>query len=362
MPPSRLTTVVSWLRAGCDESQEPRARRADMGETPLRAVVRGALALLALPLCSAVASADDLHVPTCQQFIELGRNWVGIDQDRAARSLGLPLRDLTNRDIDRLSGAIRQCLAAATSTDEKTLLTDDLRQVPSLRSARDRARKSYADFVAAEKKQRPKLEHLATTLDALPPSPSSRSAVADAAATISAIFFELEQKRVSAQDATALMDGYPPYRDAMAALARKDQAYAEEARKELLAKAGDAYERHRDQFDRLDFPGGTEDATIVLRGINAGTDVRWLTLREWGALALANPQVSSVKVRPGSSDAEFTVEIMRPGYGAAAFTLRQDGRDLQVVRFGQDGRMRDTETQEDRRKANGLLIAVVKDR
>jgi hypothetical protein len=337
--------------------------KAVQGVIPLRALSQSAwLALALAPSLCLPARAADVHVPTCEEFIGIGRYWVGIDQDRAARLFGVPLRDLADRDIDLIGAALRQCLAAASSSDDKTLLTDDVRQVRSLRVARDRARRSYSDFEAAEKRQRPKLERLAATLDALPPNASSRGAVADAAATISAIFFELEQKRVTAQDPTPLIDGYPAYRDAMAALARKDQAYAEEARKELLAKAGDAYEHHRDQFERLKLPADAEDATIILRGINAGTDVRWLTLRDWLSLALANPQVTSVAIIPGASDAEFTVDIVRPGYGSADFALRQDGRDLQLVRYGQDGRMRETNTPDDRRKANGLLISVVKDR
>jgi hypothetical protein len=308
------------------------------------------------------AMAAEVRIPTCEQFVGLGRSWVGIDQDRAAQFFGVPLRDLADGDIDRIGAALRQCLAAAASADDKTLLTSDLRQVPSLRAVRDRARRNYADFQAAEKKQRPKLERLTATLDALPPNPSSRSAVADAAATISAIFFELEQKRQSAQVSTPLTDGYPPYRDAMAALARKDQAYAEEARKDLLAKAGGAYESHREQFERLNVPADAQDATIILRGINAGTDVRWLTLRQWASLALANPQAASVTVTRGAADGEFTVEVVRPGYGSADFAFRQEGRDLRLVRSGQDGHMRDVDAPEDRRKANDLLIGVVKER
>jgi hypothetical protein len=314
-----------------------------------------------LAVCAQPAAAA-LRIPSCAQFVEFADKWVGIDEVIAAEVLGLPLYQLTNADIDAIAAALRQCMAAASSPQEKALLAEDAKHIPSLRAARDRVRRAGADFDKAKAKAAPKLEQLAAKIDALAPTPRSRVAVDDAAATVSAMFFELEQKRLRAQVKESLTDNFPAYADAMAALARKHQAYAEASRKQLLALAADAYERHRTEFDRLALPAAAQDATIILQGLYRGTDVRWLTLREWTSLVLANRANQSTLFREDAAKGELDFEVVRPGYGAAEFGFRQEGRDLVLARSGVDGKLDDIASPERRRQANNLLIEVARGR
>jgi molecular chaperone GrpE (heat shock protein) len=301
-------------------------------------------------------------VPSCAQFVDFADKWVGIDEVIAAEILGLPLYQLTDADIDAISSALRQCMAAAGSAQEKALLAENAKHIPSLRAARDRVRRAVADFDKAKARTTPKLEQIAAKVNALPPTPSSRAAVDDAAASVSAIFFELDQKRLRAQIKEPLTENYPAYGDAMAALARKHQAYAEESRKQLTALAADAFERHRDEFERLNLPVDVQEATIILEGVYRGTDVRWLTLRQWASLVLANRANQSASARQDTARGELDVEIVRPGYGAAEFGFRQDGRNLLLARSGVDGKLNDIASADARRQANNLLIEVARGR
>lgn len=305
---------------------------------------------------------EALRVPSCEQFLQIGRRWVGIDQDRAAQMLNVPLSELTNDGIERIREALERCLKAAQSMDDKLLLQQDLRQIPDLRVARDHARRAMADFEAAKREARPRLERIATSLDAMAATPANRTSVNDAEANLSAVFFELEQMRLRAQVKTPLADDFPPYREAMAALMRKDEAYAEEARKELLARAEDAFERHRMEFDRLTLPLNAQDSAIILQGIGAAASksVRWLTLRQWISLVLDNRATSAVNVPPSAADGTFAVEVVRPGYGNAEFRFHEDGRDLLLSEVGEDGRLAAIATPEERRRANRLLLEVAR--
>ena len=320
--------------------------------------------LQAAPLAVATPAAaqDALRVPSCELFLQIGRRWVGIDQERAAQVLNVPLSELTNDGIERIRRALESCLKAAPSQDDQLLLQQDIKQIPDLRRARDRARRAMDDFAAAKRAARPKLERIATALDALAATPANRTAFNDAEANLSAMFFELEQKRLYAQVKTPLAEEFPPYRDAMAALMRKDEAYAEEARKELLARAEDAFERHRAQFDRLALPVDAQDSAIILQGIGAAAakSVRWLTLRQWISLVLDNRATSGVNVSRGAADANFVVEVVRPGYGNAEFRFHEDGRDLLLKDLGEDGRLAEITTPEIRRRANRLLLEVAR--
>jgi len=327
----------------------------------------GAFATLAFPsairLFTAPAAAQDaLRVPSCELFLDIGRRWVGIDQERAAQVLKLPLSELTNDGIERIREALERCLKAAQSQDDKLLLQQDLKQIPDLRRARDRARRAMDDFAAAKRAAQPRLERLAASLDAMAATPANRTAVNDAEANLSAMFFELEQKRLYAQVKTPLTEDFPPYREAMAALMRKDEAYAEEARKELLARAEDAFERHRAQFDRLALPLDAQDSAIILEGIgvNATKSVRWLTLRQWISLVLDNHATTAVNVPAGAADGAFAIEVVRPGYGNAKFRFHEDGRDLLLSDIGEDGRLAAIGTPEERRRANRLLLEVAR--
>jgi hypothetical protein len=305
---------------------------------------------------------EALSVPSCELFLQIGRRWVGIDQERAAQVLKVPLSELTNDGIERIRQALERCLKAAQSQDDKLLLQQDLKQIPNLRVARDHARRAMDDFAAAKRAARPKLERIAASLDALAATPANRTAFTDAEANLSAMFFELEQKRLYAQVKTQLADDFPPYREAMAALMRKDEAYAEEARKELLAHAEDAFERHRAQFDQLALPLDAQDSAIILQGIGASAakSVRWLTLRQWISLVLDNRATSAVNVSPGAADGNFVVEVVRPGYGNAEFRFHEDGRDLLLSEIGEDGRLIAIAAPEERRRANRLLLEVAR--
>lgn len=320
--------------------------------------------LLSLGLTDADAvAASAVHVPTCAMFLDFGERWVGIDEAVAAQVLGVPLYTLTDADIDLIAKSLQGCLAAADTPEAAALLKEDLKHIPSLKAARDRVRRAFGDFEAAKKRAQPKLEQIATKLDGLPPTPNNRSAVDDSEATISAIFFELEQKRLRAQVKQPLAEDYPPYATALAALARKHQAYAEQMQKQLISQAQEAFGRHRAEFDRLDLPGEAQDATILLEDIDAGKQVRWLTLRQWAALALDNAENSAVKpARHGATGGAwaFAIEVVRPGYGTAEFGFRQDGRDLFLAQYGIDGKLGNIATPDQRREANNLLLAIAK--
>jgi hypothetical protein len=305
---------------------------------------------------------DALSVPSCELFLQIGRRWVGIDQERATQVLKVPLSELTNDGIEHIRQALERCLKSAQSQDDKLLLQQDLKQIPDLRRARDRARRAMDDFAAAKRAAQPRLERIATSLDAMAATPANRTAVNDAEANLSAMFFELEQKRLYAQVKTPLAEDFPPYRDAMAALMRKDEAYAEEARKELLARAEDAFERHRAPFEQLALPLNAQDSAIILQGIGAtaAKSVRWLTLRQWISLVLDNRATSAVNVSPGATDGTFTIEVVRPGYGNSEFRFHEDGRDLLLSDLGEDGRLAEITTPEDRRRANRLLLEVAR--
>jgi hypothetical protein len=320
--------------------------------------------LLALCTPSAGARAADLHIPSCAQFVEFGEKWVGLDEAAAAEILGLPLYALTDADIARIDASLRDCIRSAQSDDDRTLLKQDLNQVPVLRAERDRVRRAFADFVSAKQKAEARLEQIAAKLDALPASPRSRGAVDDAQATVSAIFFELEQKRLRAQVKEPLTEDYPAYSRAMAALARKRQAFAAGARSELATEAGQALQQHRVEFERLALPADDQDATIVLEGIAGGKDVAWLTLREWAALVLGSPENTALNVLRRDTDegGMLAIEILRPGYSAAEFGFRRRGRQLLLVECGVNGQLAAIETANERQEANGLLIAVARGR
>jgi hypothetical protein len=328
-----------------------------------RGMTRGGLAVaLALMLPVPPSVAAGMTVPTCAQIADFGRAWVGLDEERLSQGLGVPLYQVTDGDIDLIKQTMQHCMEASDKAEEKTVLAQEIKGIASLRAARDRVRRAHAVFETALQKARPKLEQITAKLDALQATPASRIAVDDAEATVSATFFELEQKRVRAQVPETLMESFRPYAAAVAALGRKRQAYAEAARKELVADAQDAYEKHRAEFDRLGLPAAAQDATIILEGIDAGGDVRWLTLRQWAALVLSNPQVGSVTVAAGAADAGIVeFGVIRPGYSAAAFAFRQDGRDLRLMVGAADGRPGNAAA-DDRRKANRLLIEVARAR
>jgi len=321
------------------------------------------LASLALGACLPDAARAAVRVPSCAQFIDFGARWVGIDEEVAAQVLGVPLYALSDADIDLIAKSLQRCLDAAGTPEERALLKEDVKHMPSLKAARDRVRRAFADFETAKKKAQLKLEQIAARLDGLPPTPRSRGAVDDAEATVSAIFFELEQKRIRAQVKQPLAEDYPPYGTALAALARRRQAYAEETQKQLVSQAQEAFDRHHAEFDRLNFPAEVQDATIILEDIDAGKSVRWLTLRQWAALVLDNAENSTVTLvrRDRAGDAwHLAIEVVRPGYGLAEFDFRQDGRDLLLAQSGADGQLRDIDAPDRRRDANSLLLAVAK--
>lgn len=310
----------------------------------------------------AASAASAVRVPSCAQFIDFGARWVGIDEAVAAQVLDVPLYALTDADIELIAKSLRRCLAAAGTPEEAALLKEDMKHLPSLKAARDRVRRAFADFAAAKKRAQQRLEQIAARIDSLPPTPRNRGAVDDAEATVSAIFFELEQKRLRAQVKQPLTESYPPYAMATAALARKRQVYAEQMQTQLVSQAQEAFDRHHAEFDRLDLPAEAQDATILLEDIDAGKSVRWLTLRQWAALVLDNSENSAVLLRRNrAGDASsFAIEVVRPGYGAAEFGFRQDGRDLLVAQCGVDGMLGDIDTPDQRREANSLLLAVAK--
>jgi hypothetical protein len=329
---------------------------------PIAATVFALLEMAQLVALPCAAAQDALQVPSCELFLQIGRRWVGIDQERAAQVLKVPLSELTNDGIERIRQALERCLKTAQSEDDKLLLRQDLKQIPDLRVARDRARRAMDDFAAAKRRARPRLERIAASLDAMAATPANRTAFSDAEANLSAMFFELEQKRLYAQVKTPLTEDFAPYRDAMAALMRKDEAYAEEARKDLLARAEDSFERHHAEFDRLALPLDAQDSAIILQGIGAvaAKSVRWLTLRQWISLVLDNRATSAVNVSREAADGNFVVEVVRPGFGNAEFRFHEDGRDLLLSDIGEDGRLAAIATPEERRRANRLLLEVAR--
>jgi hypothetical protein len=328
----------------------------------VRVLLLASLALGAvLPDVTRAASA--VHVPSCALFLDFGARWVGLDEAVAAQVLGVPLYALTDADIDLVAKALQNCLAAADTPEAVAVLKEDMKHMSSLTAARDRVRRAFADFAAAKKQARPRLEQIAARLDSLPTTPRSRGAVDDAAATISAIFFELEQKRLRAQVAQPLAEDFPPYATALAALARKRGVYAEQAQEQLVSQAQEAIDRQHAEVNHLGLPAEAQDATIILEDVDGGKRVRWLTLRQWAALVFDNAENSAVKLigRDRIGDTwSFAIEVVRPGYGAAEFGFRQDGRDLLLTQCGVDGKLGDVDTPDKRREANSLLEAVAK--
>jgi hypothetical protein len=325
--------------------------------------LRCAAVLLALSGAAVAETATaELHIPTCAQFLDIGQKWVGLDEAVAAEVLGLPLYKLSDDDIDRIDKSLRDCAHDAGSGDEKATFEEDRKQVPVLRAARNRVRRAFADFTSAKKNSQRKLEEIAAKLDALPASPASRGAVDDAQATVSAIFFELDQKRMRAQVKEPLVEDFPAYSEAMAALARKRRAYIVQEQNELVTNAAEALEQHRAEFERLSLPTQAQDAAIILQEIDAGRDVRWLTLRQWAALLLSNPENTSVKAeqqRPAGDPPILAFEIVRPGYSTAEFGFRLQGHDLLLVESGTDGDLDPIGSSKQRQEANSLLLDVV---
>lgn len=322
----------------------------------------GVLPLICLAITAGTARADAaVQVPSCAMFLDFGERWIGLDEATAAEVLGVPLYALTDADIDLVAKGLQACLAKADTPEAKAVLQEDMKHMSSLTAARNRVRRAFADYEAAKKKEQPKLEQIAARLDGLAPTPRNHSAVDDFEATLSAIFFELEQKRLRSQVKQPLSEDYPAYAAALAALGRKREAYAEQARQELLGAAQDALQRHSADLARLGLPPEALDTTIVLQDIAAGRSVRWLTLRQWAVLVLDNPENTAVKVGHGEA-AAFTVEVVRPGYGTAEFAFRQDGHDLLLARSGVDGHLDAIDTPPKRREANDLLLAVVRQR
>jgi hypothetical protein len=322
---------------------------------------RAALAIaLALTVPGSSASADGVNIPTCKQIVEFGRNWVGFDQNRASRDLGVPLYQLTNSEIDRIAQAARDCLAAATNAEDKAILTDVLKQKGALTAARDRLRKVFSVFETAKKTATPKLAQITAKLDALRGAPADRSAVDDAQAAISGIFFELDDKRKAAQVREPLTESFKPYMDALAAVARKRQALAESARLALVAQAEEAFGAHRAEFERLNVPAVAQDATIILEGADAGSDVRWLTLRQWAALVLKVSGDGSLSLTKSDDPQLIELKLVRQGYGDVVFDFRQDGRDLRLARTRIDGVLHEIVTPDDRQQAVSQLVAVAK--
>ena len=335
-----------------------------MRRRQLEAVARAIGWTALFVLVPGAAAAAAIHVPSCAQFVEYGQKWVGLDEAFAAQVLGVPLYALTDADIALIEQTLRDCAHAAATAEERTLLEEDLRHVSLLRSARARVSRALADFDRAKKKAQPKLEQLAAKIDALPATASSRAAIEDAQATVSAIFFELEQKRLQAQVKAPLAEDYPPYSTVMAALARKREAYGAQAQKQLFTEAAEAMAQHGPEVERLGLPPAMRDAAIILEDIDAGRDVRWLTLRQWTALALSNSENTSVSVlrHPHADSEPLIIEIVRPGYGRAEFAFRRERDQLRIVQSGLDGRLLDIDTPERRREAIILLLAVATQR
>jgi murein DD-endopeptidase MepM/ murein hydrolase activator NlpD len=320
--------------------------------------------LLALSTLPVQEAAAELRVPSCAEFVDFGQKWVGLDERVAAETLGLPLYALTDADIALLAKSLRDCASATQNADERKLLQEDLQQIPVLRAARDRVQRALADFTAAKAKSERRLQQIAAQLDSSDASPASRSAVEDAEATVSAIAFELEQKRLRAQVARPLAEDDPAYGAALAALGRKHRAYAAQAQAQLVTDAAAALARHRGEFDRLALPPEAQGATIILQGIDAGSDVRWLTLRQWAALLLSNAGNTSVTVRhglPGGDPSLLEIEVVRPGYSTAEFGFRLAGGNLLLVRSGVDGHLDGIDTPARRDEANRVLLAVVRE-
>ena len=337
--------------------------RRKQGEAAARAIGWTISALFVL--VPGATAAAGIRVPSCAQFVGYGQRWVGLDEAFASQVLGLPLYALTDADIALIEETLRDCAHAAATAEERTLLEEDLRHVSLLRSARARVRRAFADFDHAKKSAEPKLEQLAAKIDALPATASSRAAIEDAQATVSAIFFELEQKRLQAQVKEPLAEDYPPYATVMAALARKREAYGAQAQRQLFTEAAEAIAQRGPEVERLGLPPAMQDAAIILESVDSGKDVRWLTLRQWAALALNNSENTSVSVLRHAHAAEsepLVIEVVRPGYGRAEFAFRREQDQLRVVQSGLDGRLLDIDTPERRREAIALLLAVARQR
>jgi hypothetical protein len=327
---------------------------------------RAALAVaIALAVPGPAAWADRINIPTCKQFIDYGRNWVGLDQDFVSRILGLPLYQLTNDDIDAIGQAMKRCLAGASTSDDKEILTDELKRLKSLTVTRDRVRRAFSAFESAKKQAAPKLQQITAKLDALKGGSADRAAVDEAQATISGIYFQLDEKRNSAQVREPLSESFKPYMDALDALARKRRGFAESARLALVAAAEEAFGTHHAEFERLGVPEVSQDAAIVLEGADAGADVRWLKLRQWASLVLKNAGADSLSLMRGDDPAApalIAFKVVRPGFGDVIFTFRQDGRDLHLVRTRVDGVLHEVATPDDQQQAISLLISVAKSR
>lgn len=324
----------------------------------------GLAAAIVLALPGQPAAAERVKIPTCEQFAAFGRNWVGLDEDRASRDLGLPLYELTNADIDLISQAIRRCQAAAATPPDKAVFADLLTHVRSLTAARDRVVRAFSDFEAAKKKAAPKFQAITAKLKSLQATPANRAAVDDAQAEISRLYFGLEEKRNHAQVRETLAESFKPYADTLGALARKRQELAESARLALIAAAEEAVGARRAEFEHLNVPEVSQDATIILEGADVGADVRWLTLRQWASFVLKNTGVDSLSVmRDADADPRLVAfKIVRPGYGDVIVTFQQDGRELHVVRTEVDGVVRKIATPADREQTIALLISVAKPR
>jgi hypothetical protein len=318
---------------------------------------------IALVMPGPSARADRVNVPTCKQFIDYGRNWIGLDAGFVSRALGLPLYELTNDDIDGIAQAMKRCLAAATTSDDKAILTDELKRVRSLTAMRDRVRHAFAAFESAKKQATPKLQQITAKLDSLKGSSGDRAAFVHLKATISGIYFDLDEKRKTAQVSEPLAESFKPYMDAVDALARKRRSFAETARSALVAEAEEAVGTYRAEFEKLNVPEVSQDAAIVLEGADAGADIRWLTLRQWASLVLKNAGAKSLSQMRGDDSAApalVAFKLVRPGYREVIFSFRQDGRDLRLVRTRVGGVLHQVDTPDDRQQAISLLISVAK--
>jgi hypothetical protein len=320
---------------------------------------------IALAMPGPSARADRVNVPTCRQFIDYGRKWVGHDVDFVSRALGLPLYQLTNDDIDDIGQAMKRCLAVATTSDDKAILTDELKRKGSLTAMRDRVRRAFAAFESAKKQATPKLQEITAELDSLKGSSGDRAAFVPLQATISGIYFHLDEKRKTAQVSEPLGESFKPYMDAVDALARKRRSLDETARSALVAAAEEAFATYRAEFERLDVPEVSQDAAIVLEGADAGADIRWLTLRQWASLVLKNAGAKSFSQMRGDDSAApalVAFKLVRSGYSDVIFTFHQDGRDLRLVRTRVGSALHEVVTPDDRQQAISLLISVAKSR
>ncbi|HEV2547115.1 MAG TPA: hypothetical protein VGU20_07250, partial [Stellaceae bacterium] len=102
---------------------------------PLAALLLALLEVAQLAALPPAAAQDALSVPTCELFLQIGRRWVGIDQERATQVLKVPLSELSNDGIERIRQALERCLKIAQSQDDKLLLEQDLKQIHDLRRA-----------------------------------------------------------------------------------------------------------------------------------------------------------------------------------------------------------------------------------